>query len=120
MAKEIGKINKKLIKLLNLSVPEDTPIFLGDSNVQHMKSSHPEDYDKYGKHIESIIYSPDYVAINKKDNSIEYVKEFIINEEYVKVAVRVSTNGTYFARSLYVLNTNRVNNFIEKGTLLPY
>ena len=120
MTKEVGKISRKLIELLNLNVAENTPIFLGDSNIQHMKSSHPEDYDKYGKHIENIIYAPDYVAINKNDNSIEYVKEFIVNEEYVKVAVRVSTNGTYFARSLYLLNSNRVNNFIKKGTLLPY
>ena len=51
------------------------------------------------------------------DGSIEYVKQFVIDNKYVKVAVRVTTNGTYYARSLYVLNSNRVNNFIKKGSL---
>ena len=51
------------------------------------------------------------------DGSIEYVKDFQINGEFVKVAVRLSGGGTLYARSLYVLNHNRVINFIQKGTL---
>lgn len=43
----------------------------------------------------------------------------MIDHEHVKVAVRVSNNGLYFARSLYVLNEKRVENFIQKGTLKP-
>lgn len=120
MADKIGIIDKKLIKLLNLSVPVGTPVYIGRSNIQHMKKSHPLDYQKYGSYIKTIIASPDYVALIKKDGSIEYVKEFAANNEYVKVAVRVSTKGTYFARSLYVLNNNRVSNFIRKGTIIPY
>ena len=74
----------------------------------------------YGERIPEIIDSPDYVAKNPSDNSIEYVKEFSVNDGYVKVAVRVSNSGVYYARSMYVLNTNRVNNYIRKGTLLKY
>ena len=85
-----------------------------------MKNSHPEDYSKYGSYIIDILSKPEYVGINKKDDSIEYVKAFSIDNEYVKVAVRVSNNGVYYARSLYVLNSNRVENFIRKQTLLRY
>lgn len=42
----------------------------------------------------------------------------IINNEYVKVAVRISSSEIFYARSLYVLNSNRVKNFINKGTLI--
>lgn len=42
----------------------------------------------------------------------------IINNEYVKVTVRISFSGIFYARSLYVLNSNRVKNFINKGTLI--
>ena len=42
----------------------------------------------------------------------------IINNEYVKVAVRISYSEIFYARSLYVLNSNRVKNFINKGTLI--
>lgn len=82
-----------------------------------MKSKHSADYAKYGEKIPDIISSPDYARVNPKDGSVEYVKEFEIDNEFVKVAVRVSGNGVYYARSLYVLNRKRVQNFIEKGTL---
>ena len=39
-----------------------------------MMSKHPADYSKYGNKIPFIIFFPDYVEINKKDNSIEYIK----------------------------------------------
>lgn len=82
-----------------------------------MKTSHPEDFAKYGTELINILSYPDYVGTNPKDGSIEYVKEFLVDGEYVKVAVRLSRNGLYFARSLYVLNPRRVQNYIAKGTL---
>lgn len=82
-----------------------------------MKSRHPAEYEKYGVDIPLILSYPDYIGINKKDNSIEYVKEYKIDNEYVEVAVRVSHTNNYFARSIYTLNKNRVKNFITKGTL---
>lgn len=42
-----------------------------------MQSSHPADYEKYGVQLGKILESPDYVAINRKDRSLEYVKEFL-------------------------------------------
>lgn len=64
-----------------------------------------------------ILAYPDYVGQNPKDGSIEYVKEFLRDGEYVKVAVRLAQSERFYARSLYVLNNRRVKNFIEKGTL---
>jgi len=114
---KIGFITNDVIKTLNLSIKENTPIFLGQSNIDHMMKKHPLDYAKYGNKIGEIISCPDFVGINSKDNSIEYVKEYHIDNEYVKVAVRISKGNTFFARSLYVLNKNRTENYIKKGTL---
>ena len=113
----VGYVNKTVIELLNLSTTINSSIYIGDTNIDHMKSKHPKDYEKYGKYIQYILACPDYVGQNPTDGSIEYVKQFVIDNKYVKVAVRVTTNGTYYARSLYVLNSNRVNNFIKKGSL---
>lgn len=120
MKKQVGKIDSRVIALLGLTIDEDTPIFLGDSNVTHMKNSHPDDFKKYGADIELILSSPDYIGINPTDNSLEYVKEYCVDNEFVKIAVRVSASNTFFARSLYILNNNRVHNFIAKGTLKKY
>jgi len=116
--KQVGVFSKKVIKHLPIAIPENTPILLGDSNIQHMQSSHPADYQKYGADLTEILNNPDYIGINKKDGSIEFVKEYFVNNEFVKVAVRVSSGNQYYARSLYILNNNRVQNFIAKGTLI--
>lgn len=119
-AKQVGILCQRVIELLELTLTEGQSILLGESNIAHMVRRHPEDYALYGEYIPVILSEPDYVALNEKDGSIEYVKEMQINAVYVKVAVRVSAHGQLFARSVYRLNTNRVQNFIKKGTLKQY
>ena len=60
-----------------------------------------------------------YTQMNTTVLENEFIDQYMVkaNGEYVKVAVRLSGGGTLFARSLYVLNPNRVQNFIKKGTL---
>ena len=119
-AKQVGKLSQRVIELLGLTLSEGRSILLGESNIAHMVSRHPEDYALYGEYIPLILSMPDYVALNTKDESIEYVKEVQMDDVYVKVAVRVSARGQLFARSVSRLNTNRAKNFIEKGTLKKY
>ena len=116
--KKIGTLSTRIEKILHLNDIKDRNIYLGESNIVHMQKAHPKDYEKYKDELSNILAFPDYVGINKKDLSIEYVKEFVIDNEFVKVAVRVSGNEKLFARSMYVLNNKRVQNFIEKKALL--
>ena len=115
----IGEISEAVISTLGLSIEPGTPIYIGQSNIDHMISRHPEDYARYGSHIRGIIGEPDYVGINPGDGSIEYTKDFKQDNDYVKVAVRVSRSGKYFARSLFVRNRAKVDGFIANGTLKP-
>ncbi|MCL2752649.1 MAG: PBECR2 nuclease fold domain-containing protein [Defluviitaleaceae bacterium] len=117
MAVKVGEISADVISLLGLSVASNEPIYFGVSNKRHMQNKHSADFAKYGVFIGDIISNPDYIGINPKDSSIEYVKDFPVDEDFVKVAVRVSRSGLYFARSLYTLNPSRVQNFINNGTL---
>lgn len=113
----VGSVTQNVQNLLQLPAMTDNNIYLGSTNIAHMESSHPEDYAKYKEQLPNILNRPDYVGSNPKDGSIEYVKNFTIDNEYVKVAVRISSGTKYFARSLYVLNKRRTENFIQKGTL---
>ena len=115
MRKIIGYFSSTVINTLKLDIPVNTPIYISDSNLEHMKSSHPKDFEKYGCDLSLIISNPDYVGQNVNDGSIEFTKEYYIENEYVKVAVRVSASNIYYARSMYVLNSNRVKNFILEG-----
>lgn len=48
---------------------------------------------------------PDYVGKNPSDNSITFVKFYQTGGEYVRVAVRVTTNGIAFVKTLHLLST---------------
>lgn len=113
----VGEVTDHIVSLLEIVPSEDRKIYFAPSNLDHMKTSHPDDFAKYGEHLTYILAEPDYVGRNPADGSIEYVKEFLVDGEYVKVAVRLSRSERYFARTLYTLNRNRVKNFIAKGTL---
>ena len=108
-----------MVSLLGITPAEDRKIYLGQTNIIHMQADHPDAFEKYGREISNILSSPDYIRLST-NNSIEYVKEFLLNGAYVKVAVRLSGGSRYYARTLYVLNRGRVENFVRNGELKPY
>jgi len=114
---KVGELTQAVIDALGLSMKAGQEILLGNTNILHMQTKHAGDYACYGGYIPAILAKPNYVGLNQKDTSIEYVKEFQEHGEYVKVAVRVSLGGTLFARSLYALNRQKVVKYIKNGTL---
>ena len=115
--RKIGSFSQEVIELLELKINAGTPIYIGTSNIEHIKSRHPYEYEKYFPYISDIISTPNYVGKNPTDGSIAFVKFFQIGEEYVRVAVRITTNGTAFAKTLHLLSTANAERYIEKGTL---
>ena len=113
MNKQIGKVTKKIINILGLDYKEEEPIFIGESNIKHMRDEHPEDFKKYGANIEDIINNPTYLARNEKKKSIEFIKEYKIDNEYVMVAVRVSNKNVHFARTMYIMAEEKVNKYFK-------
>ena len=110
MNKQIGKVTKKTSEILGLDYKNEKTIFIGEANIAHMKAEHPEDYKKYGSKISEIIANPTYLARNEKKKSIEYIKEYKVDNEYVLVAVRVS-NNVHFARTMYVMADEKVERY---------
>ena len=113
----IGYFTEAIIDLLSLDLDANTPIYIGDTNIEHIKKRHIYEYDKYFDKIEDIISEPDYVGKNKKDGSISFVKEYKVSDEYIRVSVRITTNKKCFAKTLHLLSTCNAERYIQKGTL---
>lgn len=113
MNKQIGLVSKKIIQILGLNYNKEEPIFIGEANINHMKKQHPEDFEKYGADIEDIIKNPTYLARNEKKNSIEFIKEYKIDNEYVLIAVRISSNDVHFVRTMYVMDNIKVQKYFK-------
>lgn len=114
MNRQIGKITKKIIRILGLNYSKEKPIFIGDTNIKHMKDKHPEDFKKYAFKIEEILKNPTYLARNEKKKSIEFIKKYNINKkDYVLVAVRVSSNNIHFVRTMYIMADEKVKKYLK-------
>ena len=120
MKKQVGKVTNKVIQLLNLEYEEELPIILGDSNIEHMKRQHFDDYIKYGKDIKEIINNPTYVARNPNQGSIEYIREYKVDNEFVLVAVRISNKGTMFVKTLFTMTERKKDIYLKKGYAKKY
>lgn len=118
--KVVGTLSDKVIKQFNLTYELDQEIYCGEDNKQHMMDKHPEDFDKYGDKLEEIINNPDYIAKHPKKDSIEFVKEFKVDDDYVLVAVRATGSGVLFARTLFVMDDEKVKKYRNKNALIPY
>lgn len=115
--KKVGKFTDKIINQLHLAIPAGTPIYIGDENEQHIKSRHPYEYDKYYDYLPDILSEPDYVGISPRDGSVQFVKEFCLDSEYIRIAVKISRNKRCFVKTLHLLSTCNAENYIRKGTL---
>lgn len=115
---KIGKFSKKIIDLLNLNIPENTEIYIGNQNREHMEKKHSHDYYYYHHLLPNIISNPDYVGIEPKNNSIEYIKEVSIDPSVIiKIAIRVSSNGKYFVRTMYNISDHKIQSALNKDYL---
>lgn len=111
---EVGEISLEVINLLGLPLSESTPIYVGVTNIAHMAKEHSYEFNRFYDRLSFIISMADYVRLKEDDGSIEYIKSF---GNYIKLAVRVAGDGKYYARSLYFIETNRVENLVKKGEL---
>lgn len=119
--KKVGEITQKVIDTFGLSVVLGTNIFCGIDNIKHMQTEHPNDFEKYGDKIAEIIASPTYICKHPSKDSIEYVKVFIdVNNDHVLVAVRASTRGVIFARTLFIMDDEKIIKYNKKNAFKTY
>ena len=115
--KKIGVFSQEIIDILELDIPCGTPIYIGESNIEHIKSRHPYEYEKYFCDIEDIIRVPDYIGKNPHNASILFVRLYEVCGEYIRVAVKITPYGNCYAKTLHLLSTCNTERYIEKGTL---
>jgi len=117
MSKIVGYLKQEIIDNLKLNTTADVPIYLGDVNINHIKNKHPYEYECYFDYIEEIIDNPDYYGINPKDKNIMLIKTFEINDNNVRIGIKLTHDGKLYMKTLHMLNSFNFERFLEKGTV---
>jgi hypothetical protein len=81
-----------------------------------MRTDHPLDFEQFFDYLPLIIREPDYVAAHPNGVSIEFIKLFRENDQTVLVAVRASSSGLLYARSLYEISREKLEHYTASGT----
>jgi len=118
--RKIGKIDDRVIYLLDLNLPEGTPIYINNNNISRIKRKHPNDYAKYGKDIVDIINKPTYITQHPINKSIEYIKVYKEEQDYVLIAIRLSSGGNYYVRTLFIMSDKKVYKYWMKKAFKSY
>ena len=114
MSRIIGQIKVSTFQNLGLPNRIEEDIYVGEQNLRHMMTSHPEDFNRFNSHIKDIILHADYVNF-KKDKSIQFIKR--IDPDIVLVAVATSSNGYWYARTIYCITQQKFDQYLVSGYL---
>ncbi len=116
---KIGIIGETIVNKFNLDISPNTPIYIGLNNRIHMENSHGDIYRNFSDCIGEIINSPDYVGVNPHDDSLEYYKNYGDIIIHIKLAVRATNKGVFFAKTLYEINSGKLQSYLNKGRIKP-
>ncbi len=70
---EVGYLTARVIELLKIEYPPQA-IYIGRTNIKHIRKKHPQIFHKYLQQIPEIISNPDYVGQNPRQEGFEYIK----------------------------------------------
>ena len=115
--KRVGAFSPEVIKLLGLPIAPGTPIFIGQTNIDHMKQNHPADFDKYFVYLENILSSPDWVIPDPEGGGIQFVKQIGTR---IIVAVRASGSGAFYARTVFSMIRPKIEKYTARGLFSRY
>ena len=118
---QIGELKQRVIDILRLNL-KMCPIYIGDENIEHMKSEHPYAYTRYGADIRDILENPKYVSKHPidNDNSIHYIRVYTSNNDYVKVVVKPTKGGKLFVKSMFKIDRQNIYQYWTRHTFKTY
>lgn len=87
----IGKIDKEIYKCVTEDIQTDE-VIITDTQIQHIKDRHPNDYEKYFKYAEEILKSPDYILEANKPDTAFILKHIVDNGKNCEMILRLKTS----------------------------
>mgnify|MGYP007019695163 CR=1 FL=1 len=88
----IGKIDRNIYKCVAEDIRTDE-VIISDTQIQHIKDRHPNDYENYFKYAETIIENPDYILEANKPNTAFILKHIEDDNKSFEMILRLQTSN---------------------------
>ena len=118
----ICKLNKELYKIISEDISSDE-VIITDRAIEHIKQSHPGDYENFSKYFSEIITEPDYILEANKPNRAVLLKEILIEDKKLKLILRLqtSTDNPEFKNSIVTfqnISEKRYRRYLNNAKIL--
>lgn len=118
----IGRIDRKIYQCIEKDIVTDE-VIITEERIGHINEKHPGDYEKFSSHFEDILNRPDYILAGNKPHTAVVLKEIEIEDERVKVVVRLatSTDPGGYKNSIITfmrINKKRWNRYLRTKAIL--
>lgn len=87
----IGKIDKNIYSCVADNILTDDVIITG-KQIGHIKQRHPDDYERFNKYFNEIVFHPDYIIEANRANTALILKEIKSEKEMFKTVLRIATS----------------------------
>ena len=87
----VGKINLEILKTITEDIQTDEVIITG-IQIEHIKESHPNDFELYFQYAKAIVEAPDYILEANKPNSAVLLKSIEESGKRYKLILRLKTS----------------------------
>lgn len=88
----IGKIDIEKYRCVTPNITTDE-VIITDERIQHIKSTHPNDYERFSKYIVSMVENPQYILADKVENTAVILQEFSEVDENFRLILKLAVEG---------------------------
>lgn len=88
----IGKIDIEKYKCVTPDITTDD-VIITNKQIDHIKTHHPNDYERFFTYFKEIIEAPDYIIEANKPNTALILKEIKEGDKQFKTVLRLVTSN---------------------------
>ena len=104
----IGKIDIEIYKCVAEDIVTDE-VIITDERIQHIKSRHPDDYEKYCKYMSEIVKNPEYIIEANKPRTALLLKSFEDEGIPFKTILRLVTSSDNITYKNSIITFMKIN-----------
>ena len=104
----IGKIDIEIYKCVAEDIVTDE-VIITDERIQHIKSRHPDDYEKYCKYMSEIIKNLEYIIEANKPRTALLLKSFEDEGIPFKTILRLVTSSDNITYKNSIITFMKIN-----------
>ena len=88
----VGKLDRNIYKCITEDIVTDD-VIITEKQIQHIKDSYPNDYERFSEYFSEILQSPNYIVEANKPNTGVILKRIEENDDVFKTVLRIATSA---------------------------